>query len=63
MHPTDTEQDDELLAIGKASRLLGVSADTLRRWEDAGHLEAIRTVGNQRRFRRSDIDRLRGRVA
>lgn len=59
MTQTKAEQADELLAIGPAARLLGVSSDTLRRWENAGLITAVRTLGNQRRFRRSDLIRLR----
>jgi molybdopterin-binding protein len=34
--------------IGQAAELLGVSADTLRRWADAGELPTRRTEGGQR---------------
>lgn len=63
MSTTPTPQGDDLLAIGAAARLLGVSPDTLRRWENDGRLTAVRTLGNQRRFRRADIEQLRARVA
>src|SRR4029453_15616388 len=33
---------------GRAAELLGVSADTVRRWADAGRLGARRTEGGQR---------------
>jgi putative resolvase len=54
---TDT---DETLSIGTAARLLGVSVDTVRRWEAEGKITATRTPGNQRRIPRSEVDRLRG---
>lgn len=54
----DTQANPEYLPIGEAARQLGVSADTLRRWEREGRIEAIRTLGNQRRYRQSDIDAL-----
>lgn len=59
MPTTEDQQADELLPISKAAALLGVSVDTVRRWERAGHIESTRTVGGQRRFRRGDVERLR----
>lgn len=50
--------EDELLPIGDAARLLGVSVDTVRRWDRDGLIESTRTLGGQRRFRRSEIDRV-----
>ncbi|MEJ7707991.1 MAG: helix-turn-helix domain-containing protein [Nocardioidaceae bacterium] len=47
-----------LLPISEAAARLGVTAGTLRRWEDEGRISAVRTVGNQRRFRVEDIKRL-----
>jgi molybdopterin-binding protein len=36
------------LRIGQAAELLGVSADTVRRWADDGRLPIRRTTGGQR---------------
>jgi len=36
------------LRIGQAAELLGVSADTVRRWADEGRLPTARTEGGQR---------------
>src|SRR3989344_4666494 len=47
---------DKLLSIQEAGKLLGVSAKTLRRWETRGILTAQRTVGNQRRYLKSQIE-------
>lgn len=47
---------DKLLSVSQAAELLGVSTNTLRRWEREGKLTANeRTEGNQRRYRLSSI--------
>ena len=47
---------DKLLTIGEASKLLGISVSSLRRWEREGRLKADeRTKGNQRRYYLSSI--------
>ena len=43
------------LTIHEASDLVGVSPATLRRWTEAGDLEAFVTPGGHRRFARSSI--------
>jgi len=43
------------LTIQEASDLVGVSPATLRRWNEAGDLEAFVTPGGHRRFSRSTI--------
>ena len=48
--------DDPWLALGAASRLLGVSPDTLRRWSDSGRIESFITPGGHRRFLRSSLE-------
>ena len=45
--------------ISQAAQELGVSVDTLRRWEAAGKIEAERTPGGHRRY---DLAQLRGIV-
>lgn len=55
---THTDEPDRLLPIGEAARSLGVSLDTIRRWERDGKISGIRTPGGQRRFPQSEIDRL-----
>jgi len=47
---------DRLIPIGDASRLLGYSADTLRRWHDEGHMPAVITPGGQWSTYQSFID-------
>lgn len=46
------------LALGEASRLLGVDPDTLRRWADEGRVPAFTTPGGHRRFERKTLERL-----
>ncbi len=60
---SNTYNDDDLLPIGEAARVLGVSVSTVRRWESLGHIAALRTLGNQRRYRFADIASLLGRAA
>lgn len=38
------------VSIGKAARELGVSPETLRRWEAAGKIRPERTPGGHRRY-------------
>jgi putative resolvase len=52
----------EHIKLSEASRLLQVSQKTLRRWDKAGKLKTIRTVGGHRRIPSSEIDRLQGIV-
>jgi molybdopterin-binding protein len=48
----------EGLLLGDAARTLGVSADTLRRWERAGKLHTERDAANRRRVSAAEIERL-----
>ena len=48
----------EAIRLGKAAELLGVSVDTLRRWEAAGTLRTRRSRGGQRLVALSDVLRL-----
>ena len=41
-------ENDRTLRIGQAAELLGVSVDTVRRWEADGRLATTRTSGGQR---------------
>jgi hypothetical protein len=46
--------------IGIASRIIGVSTKTLRRWNASGKLSCTRTVGGHRRVSMIEIQRLAG---
>lgn len=48
------------LSLGQAARALGVSEDTLRRWDRAGKLKTVRDGANRRRVPQSEIARLSG---
>jgi molybdopterin-binding protein len=50
----------QLLSAAEAARALGVSLDTLRRWDRAGKIRVERDAANRRVVPRSEIDRLRG---
>ena len=39
--------------------MLGVSVDTVRRWADDGIINSNRTVGGQRRFELTEIERVK----
>ncbi|GIW19801.1 MAG: hypothetical protein KatS3mg065_0097 [Chloroflexota bacterium] len=43
------------VSLGEASRLLGISPGTLRRWADAGRLPVFTTPGGHRRFPRQAL--------
>ena len=49
--------DKGLISIGKTAKLLGVSIDTLRRWDTSGKFSSVRigSKGN-RYYRKTDID-------
>jgi molybdopterin-binding protein len=47
------------LTLGEAAKALGVSVDTLRRWDRAGKLATIRDERNRRLVPASEIERLR----
>jgi excisionase family DNA binding protein len=47
----------------QAAELLGVTAETLNRWADAGKVEVYRTPGGHRRYPGSELVRLTSRAA
>jgi molybdopterin-binding protein len=47
------------LSMGEAARALGVSVDTLRRWDRAGRVRTTRDERNRRRVAAAEIARLR----
>ncbi len=49
------------ITAAEAARRLGISLDTLRRWDRSGRIRTTRDEANRRRVPVSEIDRLRGR--
>ncbi len=49
------------LSLGEAARAIGVSADTLRRWDGAGKLRTRRDERNRRRVPEAEVRRLTAR--
>jgi len=49
------------LTAAEAARALGVSLDTLRRWDRDGKIRVERDSANRRVVRASEVDRLRGK--
>jgi molybdopterin-binding protein len=47
-------------SVSAAARLLGISVDTLRRWDREGQISTLRDSGNRRLIPASEIERLRG---
>lgn len=47
-----------MLTLEQASKYLGVSAHTLRRWEKEGKITSHRTKGNHRRYTQLELDRI-----
>ena len=50
---------EQYLPIGKSAEYLGVSIDTLRRWEKAGKIKSQRLDGKNRYFKISDLDAIK----
>jgi len=50
----------QTFTIGEAARALGVSIDTIRRWDREGRIETHRDAANHRIVDASEIERLRG---
>ena len=50
----------EFYGAGEAARTLGISLDTLRRWDRQGRIKTTRDPGNRRLVPAKEIERLRG---
>jgi len=49
------------LTLGEAAGAIGVSVDTLRRWDRDGKLRTLRDQRNRRRVPAAEVERLRSR--
>jgi len=48
--------NSNLITIQKTAKMLGVSAQTLRRWDESGRLASVRGENNYRYYKKEDID-------
>jgi len=53
--PGESPAQQIWLSLGAASRLMGVSESTLRRWADDGQVRSYRTAGGHRRILEEDL--------
>jgi molybdopterin-binding protein len=51
----------EYYSVSEAAKTLGISVDTLRRWDRQGRITAERDQANRRVIPASEIERLRGK--
>ncbi len=58
MSDTDQRSSDRNLRAGQAAEMLGVTVETLRRWELDGRLEVVRSGGGQRLVPIAEVVRL-----
>ena len=52
----------QAVPAAEAARRLGISLDTLRRWDRTGKIRTLRDAANRRVVPASELDRLSGRV-
>jgi molybdopterin-binding protein len=52
----------QLYSASEAARALGISLDTLRRWDRDGRIQTQRDHGNRRLVPAAEVERLRGDV-
>jgi molybdopterin-binding protein len=53
---------DRTMSAGEAARALGISVDTLRRWDKGGQIRTTRDSANRRRVPVREVERLSGRA-
>jgi putative resolvase len=51
---------EKLYTLKEAKRLLGVTTRTIQRWDKAGKIRVVRTIGGRRRIPESEIKRILG---
>lgn len=53
------KKEGKTVGIGEAAKMLGVSTDTLRRWDRSGRIATTRDPRNRRRVPVAEVERLR----
>jgi molybdopterin-binding protein len=53
-------QDRDVYTASEAARALGISLDTLRRWDRAGRIRTRRDAANRRLVPAGEVERLKG---
>lgn len=51
-------ENKKMLSIGDASRYLGISRDTLRRWEKKGKIKPLRSPTNRRYYTKEQLEKI-----
>ncbi len=60
MVDTSLESEKEYLTVQQAAKYIGVSAQTMRRWDAEGKLKSVRHPGNDYRYyKRADLEPLK----
>jgi molybdopterin-binding protein len=59
--PDRRRRNERLLRASESARALGISLDTLRRWDRDGRIRVVRDESNRRMVPVSEIERLSGR--
>jgi molybdopterin-binding protein len=54
----DSDEEGAPLRVGQAAEMLGVTVETLRRWEADGRLQLARSAGGQRLVPIAEVSRL-----
>lgn len=60
--PINSKDNDKLIPIGEAAKMLGVSIDTLRRWDERGAFPAIKSPGLHRYYSRIQVELYRNEL-
>ena len=51
--------ENKLITPKEASNILGVTIDCLSKWEQAGKITAIKTLGGHRRYKLEEINKIK----
>jgi molybdopterin-binding protein len=59
--PAKKRDSDRFMKVGDAARAIGISLDSLRRWDREGRIRVTRDRSNRRMVPISEVERLAGR--